>query len=230
MYFKSIRMFILMSLLLGILIGIQLKSPHQISVDGSFYTREIISAINKERTDIYQMNRRRRELQRELESLKSRASSSNEALASYKKRLDRVKMDLGYVDVQGEGIIMSISTNDDRNLAFLMEERKLLLILINELRINQSEAISLNNQRITPISEVTLAGNHINVNSVPIAPPYEFKAIGNKRILLDNMTNKSPIIDIMKRGYGLNVVINSSDDIIIEKADRFQFIEYIASN
>lgn len=228
MYFKSVKTFILMIVFLGILIGIQIKSPHQISVDGSFYTREIISNINKERTDLYQMTRKRRELQKELETLKTRASRYNDKVAQSKQRLDELKMDLGFLDVAGEGIIMTISTGDDRNLAFLMEDRKLLLILINELKGSGSEVISLNGQRITPISEVTLAGNHINVNSVAIAPPYEFKAIGNKTTLFNNMEDKSPIIDIMRRGFGISVELEKADEIYIDRADKFQFVEYIS--
>ena len=51
MALKSVRCFLIMTMILGILIGIQIKSPYQISSDGSFIMRDTITKINKERIE-----------------------------------------------------------------------------------------------------------------------------------------------------------------------------------
>lgn len=55
----------------------------------------------------------------------------------------------------------------------------LLLSLVNKMKDAGAEAISINGQRIITTTEISLAGNNVNINTVPTAPPYVIKAIGN---------------------------------------------------
>ena len=224
---KSIRSFLIMTMILGMLIGIQIKSPYQISSDGSFVMRETITKINKERIESYDLMKKKKASEREIEDLEELTLKENTELLDYKAKVDYLKANLAYTSVQGPGIKIVIDTNDDRNLAYLVEERKLFIILVNELKMQEAEAITINGQRINAFSEITLAGNHININAIAIAPPYEISVIGNSSKLIDYVNTKSPIIDIMKNGYNLSVNFKTEINLILPKLENIKIQEYI---
>ena len=224
---KSIRSFLIMTMILGMLIGIQIKSPYQISSDGSFVMRETITKINKERIESYDLMKKKKASEREIEDLEELTLKENTELLDYKAKVDYLKANLAYTSVQGPGIKIIIDTNDDRNLAYLVEERKLFIILVNELKMQEAEAITINGQRINAFSEITLAGNHININAIAIAPPYEISVIGNSSKLIDYVNTKSPIIDIMKNGYNLSVNFKTEINLILPKLENIKIQEYI---
>lgn len=224
---KSIRSFLIMTMILGMLIGIQIKSPYQISSDGSFVMRETITKINKERIESYDLMKKKKASEREIEDLEELTLKENTELLDYKAKVDYLKAILAYTSVQGPGIKIVIDTNDDRNLAYLVEERKLFIILVNELKMQEAEAITINGQRINAFSEITLAGNHININAIAIAPPYEISVIGNSSKLIDYVNTKSPIIDIMKNGYNLSINFKTEINLILPKLENIKIQEYI---
>ena len=224
---KSIRSFLIMTMILGMLIGIQIKSPYQISSDGSFVMRETITKINKERIESYDLMKKKKASEREIEDLEELTLKENTELLDYKAKVDYLKANLAYTSVQGPGIKILIDTNDDRNLAYLVEERKLFIILVNELKMQEAEAITINGQRINAFSEITLAGNHININAIAIAPPYEISVIGNSSKLIDYVNTKSPIIDIMKNGYNLSINFKTEINLILPKLENIKIQEYI---
>ncbi len=224
---KSIRSFLIMTMILGMLIGIQIKSPYQISSDGSFVMRETITKINKERIESYDLMKKKKASEREIEDLEELTLKENTELLDYKAKVDYLKANSAYTSVQGPGIKILIDTNDDRNLAYLVEERKLFIILVNELKMQEAEAITINGQRINAFSEITLAGNHININAIAIAPPYEISVIGNSSKLIDYVNTKSPIIDIMKNGYNLSVNFKTEINLILPKLENIKIQEYI---
>lgn len=216
-----------MTMVLGILIGIQIKSPYQISSDGSFVMRETITKINKERIESYEMMKQKKVYEKEIEKLEDKTLKEDDILSEYEEKIEYLKTNLAYTSIQGPGIKIIIDTTDDRNLAYLMEERKLFIILVNELKMQKVEAISINGQRVNAFSEITLAGNHININTVAIAPPYEVIAIGNAIKLVDYVNSKSPIIDIMRNGYNLSINLKAENNIILPKIENKRNPEYI---
>ena len=85
---------------------------------------------------------------------------------------------LGYTDVKGEGIIVTIS-DGEKNIEYYD-----ILDLINELNAAGAEAISVNDERIvstTDIKQVEL--RIILVNTRKISGPYTIKAIGDKKTM-----------------------------------------------
>jgi uncharacterized protein YlxW (UPF0749 family) len=57
------------------------------------------------------------------------------------------------------------------------------LKIVNEMRVSGAEAISVNDERITAMSEIRCAGTTILVNLNKIAPPFVIKATGNPQLL-----------------------------------------------
>jgi len=117
---------------------------------------------------------------------------------------------------------------DDHSVIMLRYE--LLLSLVNKLKEAGAEAISINGQRIIVTTEISLAGNNVNINTVPTAPPYIIKAIGNPETIESTLTIRFGIIEQMKN-YGLRIKIEQMDDIEIPRFSgilRFRYAEPVA--
>lgn len=213
--------------LLGILVGVQIRGPYQMSGYGSLFNRELISKINKERIEIHDLEKQHRKMNREIENIGKIASFNNEGIAQYKTQIRKLEQVMGYSDVSGPGIWIRVDGYEDYNIAYLAEEKNLLILLINELKGNSAEAISINGQRITPFSEIVLAGSHININFKAIVQPYEIKVIGDGKHLMEYMDEKSPIVDIMRRAYGLKVDLRYEENLVIKSLEKKKSMENI---
>jgi uncharacterized protein YlxW (UPF0749 family) len=120
--------------------------------------------------------------------------------------LEKYKMASGTIDVVGPGVIVTIEDPlpQDGFAEFSMDSvimynYEFLLSLVNKLKDAGSEAISINGQRIIATTEISLAGNNVNINAVPTAPPYIIKAIGNPDTIEATLTIRFGIIEQMKR-------------------------------
>lgn len=215
-------------IILGIAIGIQIRGPYQMSAYGPLFNRELISQINKERIELYDMEKQSKQLKKEIENISKVASFTNKDIAEYKKSLEHLEKAMGYSAVKGPGIVMTIDGYEDYNIAYLMEEKNFLILLVNELKSNKAEAISINGQRISSFSEITLAGNHININYKAIAQPYEIKVIGESSKILEYMDSRSPIVDIMRKGYGLKITFRYEPEVLIKALEKQKIMENIS--
>ena len=117
-----------------------------------------------------------------LEEYKQRRESNVEASELLEKELLQAKMIAGETDVKGNGIVVTITDNENTEKITATD----LLVLINELRLAGAEAISINDQRIINMSDVVDIniddGAHfIFVNKEKrLVSPYVIKAIGDQ--------------------------------------------------
>lgn len=132
----------------------------------------------------------------------------------------------GHTAAAGPGMVITIEGIMEDNIALLVEEKRYLITLINELKIFGGEVFSINNIRLTSRSEITLAGSHINVNSVPIAPPYTIQAIGSTSSFKRYIEHQTFIFEFMKID-GLKVNIQYLDEIKIPAITREKPIQYL---
>jgi uncharacterized protein YlxW (UPF0749 family) len=73
-----------------------------------------------------------------------------------------------------------------------------LLTLVNEMRASGAEAIAVNEQRLTAVSEIRCAGTLILVNWVRIGPPYVIKAIGDPDMLTSGLNIRGGHLETLK--------------------------------
>ena len=119
---------------------------------------------------------------------------------------------LGYTDVKGEGIIVTIS-DGEKNIEYYD-----ILDLINELNAAGAEAISVNDERIvstTDIKQVEL--RIILVNTRKISGPYTIKAIGNQIYLESELIGNGGYVDTLRK---------SGHSIEIQKKDNVEILKY----
>ncbi len=121
---------------------------------------------------------------------------------------------LGYTSLKGQGIEVTLKDNDTYNIDYSD-----LLSLVNELNIAGAEAISINDERIVAMSDITLINNRIMViNDKRIAGPYIVKAIGDKKYFESALTIKGGYIDKIKAEQK-DIDYDISDNVIIPAYD-----------
>ncbi len=221
--------YFILSLFLGVLLIIQMKSPIQYNAYTSFVSREIISQINKEKKDMYDLEDKLNSLNRQYTKLQKQYEKENMGLkGEEKQRYENYRISLGLEKVSGEGIIIKLEPRDvNKNIAFDVESNRILLKLVNSIKKAGGEVIAINNQVLTASSEITLAGNHININSVPISQPYEIKAIGNEKSLYRYFMEKDYLLNSLEKNFDIKTEISKSRKISISSLSGQKEFEYI---
>ncbi|MCL1982704.1 MAG: DUF881 domain-containing protein [Clostridiales bacterium] len=162
------------------------------------------------------------ELEDRMKKIESEKTAEDDFLKALVSDLEKYKMASGVLDVQGPGIVITIKDSaktdeyqDDYNSILYNSEQ--FLSLINKLKEAGAEAISINEQRIVGTTEISLAGNGININGSATAPPYTVKAVGNPAIIESALTIRGGIIETMKKKYNWIVDITQREEIAIAR-------------
>ncbi len=139
------------------------------------------------------------------------------------KELKDLQMLLGETDVQGPGIILTISNEEVENDRITYED---LLYIVNELKSAGAEAISINENRIINTTDIVEPGSYIRVNSKTILSPYNIKAIGNQTYLESALLGVGGYVDELKK-WGFNINIERNDNVQIKAYTNELSYKYI---
>lgn len=221
---KNYVLIILTSTVLGLFIGSGLKEHNYkngVYMPKDTLVKKEVRQVNK---NIKKLNKSKEELEKEIEDLKVKYEDKEKI-----KEIENIKYMLSYTSLENEGIIIKIDAlnEDTGNIANFVDYNKILINLINEIKINGGEFISINDQRINQYSEIVLAGSHININSVPIAPPYEFKVIGDTEKLEKYIDKDSQYIKSIKNSYPLKIEKKIEKNISMKKMNIPNKLRYI---
>ena len=111
--------------------------------------------------------------------------------------LQQVNMQLGKVDVQGEGIEVTLRETDNEEISRITADD--LILIVNALKVSGAEAISINDERIINMSDmVDINQSFIKINGQRIVAPYIIKAIGNQSYLESSLISNGGPVDEMK--------------------------------
>lgn len=166
--------------------------------------------------------------EKNLEKERKVSISSDENSVSKQEELKKLNTYLGLTDVAGEGVIITLRDNTESKLGIaddIVHDADLRAI-VNELKNNGAEAISINNKRIVPSTAITCAGTVIQVNNEIVGSPFVIKAIGDQN-MINNIARSGGYLYQLKTEYGINVDIKKSNDIKIEKYNGVLTDKYI---
>lgn len=215
---------ILTSTILGIFMGMMIREQERknymyINKDKS--TKKEMYIANKE---IKQLNKEKKKVEIELNDLKNKYEDVESI-----NQVEDLKSNLSYTDISESGIVIKLDAinEDTGNIANLIDYNKVLVNLINEVKINGGIFISINGQRMNQYSEIVLAGNHININSVPIAQPYEIEVIGDVDKLYKYVDKENNYLRSIESNYPLKVEIKNNENITMNKMNVPNKLEYI---
>ena len=195
-------------MVLGFMLAVQFRS-----------TQDIKASVPQQRVEelsnrLQQAEKEKASLQSELDDIKSRAGEEQN-----NKIGEDLRTAAGLTALEGPGIIVTIDdskksakADEDLNLYLVHDED--LLKVINELRAAGAEAISINGQRMTAVSELRCAGPTLSVNNVRSAPPYEIRAIGESKTLENAMKMRGGVAETLKV-WGIQLEIRTSEDVLV---------------
>ena len=154
---------------------------------------------------------------------KEKSTNNQEASELLDKELNQSRLLLGKVDVQGEGveIILKDGSVDVKSADILK--------LINELKLAEAEAISINDERIINLTEIAEVDSYIIVNGQRLTSPFTIKVIGNQKYLESGLTAKGGYIDTTNNS-GKNVVVTAQKNLKILKYNRDLNLKHININ
>lgn len=156
---------------------------------------------------------------KQLEKERQQSTSSDETSIKKQEELKNINAYLGLADVEGEGIIITVKDNVTTSRIGTSEDvvhDADLRELVNELKNAGAEAISVNDQRITPYTAINCIGTVVQVNDERIGVPFVIKAIGNQERLWGALTRPGGYVEILESD-GINIEIRKMNNVQIGK-------------
>ncbi len=191
----------------------------------------LVSELNQVKEERDGATKELLEVEAKLKAIESEQATESDLINSLVADVEKYKMLAGTLDVIGSGVTITINdpvatTENFSESSVIMMNYELLLSLVNKLKDAGAEAISINDQRIISISEISLAGENVNINAKATAPPYVIKAIGNPDTLEAAISIRFGIVEKMKTTYDLKVEIEKGQEVLIprySKAVQFRY-------
>ena len=147
-----------------------------------------------------------------LDEYKNKIDDSQSASELLDKELQEAELNLGKTDVKGTGVVITL---EDGDVAVDAED---LIKLMNELKRAEAEAISVNDQRVTNLTEFADVDSYIVVNGTRLSSPFTIQVIGNQKYLESGLTAKGGYVD-SQISDGKRVSLAENNDITILKYD-----------
>lgn len=207
---------------LGIVISIQYKSlsaaEHVPSSDADTIT-SLQAQLIKLSQNNDALSAENEDLEKQIDLLKN--STNEEQIKKLEEEANQLKMFSGLSNVTGRGIYISIASIDKSAPSI---QQWYLLNIINELKASGAQAISLNGERITAMTEVRVPGNYIVINGNNHYPPYEIYAIGQQANMYSGMDlNGSGPLNKMKEAIpGCVIQCVNKDEIVINASKEIK--------
>ncbi len=214
----------LVILILTAVIFIQFKTINQTDITSLENMREdeLRTEISNFKTKIEEVNGQIKETDATILEYQEAINSNKQASELLVKELEKQNNLLGKNDVQGSGVIVTLT--DTRAQKINSED---LRTLLNELKLAGAEAISINGQRIVYDSYIVdIESTFISVNGVGLVSPYEVKAIGDPTYLESGLSKKQYGYIDTKLEEGKDVTLQRQDNIVINKYNGDLNMEY----
>ncbi len=207
----------LMCLVLFTVMFMQFKTIEETDITAIENMREseLRTAISEWKTKYEEMNKKLEEVQKSINEYKNKLDKNEEASELVDKELHESNTLLGKTDVYGEGVVVTLSDNDEKKI-----KASDLIVLVNELKYGGAEAISINDIRITNDTEITFIDNsYIIIGSEQrISSPYVVKAIGNTTYL-------SSVLSLKDSGF-IDKYTSSGKTVSFETRKRIDILKY----
>ncbi|QCX32579.1 DUF881 domain-containing protein [Caloramator sp. E03] len=218
-------------IILGLMISLQFKSMSGIRSKYSYKRIEdLVSEVETLRKQRDELSSKVQEYQKKVDEIEKAVASESEVANQMKKEIDSLRFLSGLTDVEGPGIIMTLTpSNDVKNSETSMIYSTDLIDIVNELNAAGAEAISINEQRYVGRTQIKEAGATIKINDEKFSPidTFVIKAIGDPKVLEGAFKIPGGIKDKLEELAGINVKITKSDNIKILKYNKSIDYKYV---
>ena len=191
----------ILSTILGSLLALSLKTQDRIRElqIGSTRPNLLANAYAELRDTVADQRKQIADLRKQVDKYRDAAVRQEDNTGKLvNEELTRANMALGLRAVTGTGIIVTLrdaknvppeiksmpADSQSEMMKFYNIHDADILTVINELRSAGAEGIAVNGQRIVPWTAIRCVGPTVLVNTVPVAPPFEIKAVGDKDTMM----------------------------------------------
>lgn len=180
----------------------------------------LLTTINSLNAELNTLTQERDTLQEQINRIEQ--SSQDDLLRALENELDELRTFAGLTRVRGRGIRVTVNIAENTNINVLQRQ---LLLLVNEIRASGAQAISINGQRILPMTEIRVVSQYISVNGEQLSAPYEIDAIGDATKLYSGLTmsGKGIVYTINREVAGADCSLPTVlENVVIERASEEQ--------
>lgn len=195
-------------LLLGFLISVQFRAQQVYLGDLSLQNTDDLVLILKGLHDKQaKLGQDLQDLEQQQRNVSSDTTNGAALASQLTRESNQLEIALGQIPVKGPGITVTIPP--DSNIVYLD-----LVDIVNELWASQAEAISINNQRITPWSTIYWNKDRLTItlNGNDISFPCTIKAIGSPSTLQSGLQLLGGVLDNLAV-YKIYPVVKQSPEL-----------------
>lgn len=132
---------------------------------------------------------------------------------------EKIKLHTGLAEVMGPGITIKLddapARQPDTPVNWLIIHDQDIKVILNDLKKAGAQAISINGERVVPMSEQLCAGPTILINDNRYSVPYYIEAIGEPEVLYEAIANSSRIAEMTE--FHIRVDIKMVKEIKLSK-------------
>lgn len=219
MKFKITISLTLICLIMGIAVAWQYKSVYNNKKTVSAQTMTLDDLKDKliiEKKNNDELRSRNAALSKELSQFEAAKGNIDLYKNNLKMEIEKANILAGLTDVKGSGIIITISVSD---ADFAWVGLRDILTTVNGLRAAEAKAVSVNEERVIAMTEISEIGNYIIINGVPMSSdkPFRIKAIFEESKIDDSIKMLGNIFAKMEEDGFVNVEVEKVDSIVIPK-------------
>lgn len=212
---------ILLTFLLGVIIAFQVRNVSSNSGTVKFKSiNELKTQIEVEKTEIGNLSQLVFQKNMELDNYNRELEATGSIVTSMEEEKRKRMLLAGVSSVKGNGISIKLSDSkkelkEGENPNDKIVHDQDILHILNDLRINGAEAIAINSQRISSLSEVKCNGPTITINERTYGQPFIIKAIGNQENLSQAIKDPESYSYLLKTVYGLEIEVSTHENMVI---------------
>ena len=228
---KNILIFLL-CVILGFGVIIQGKATHgQMLYVSAKAIPDYKTTIASEKIEIEKTNKLIAESKKELALYEGLNTDNADLLVSnIEKEKNLYGMYSGAMDLKGPGVIITIDDGvrplfEGENINNILVHDADILIVINDLKKNGAEAISVNGERMVETSSVICSGYTVEINGVRYARPFTIRAIGDGNRMSSSLIGSEGYGTSLKN-WGVLFKIELSDEVFIPAYTREKIYKY----
>ncbi len=221
----------LIAVLMGFMLSMQFKTNR--THEGIVTIPKLLemqNEINKLKNELKQLSEASDEVIRKYAEYKVSIEETGSIVKSMESELVKIRNYSAYAKVEGPGIIITMNDSDwklqegESSDLYVIHDIDVLEV-INELKAAGAEAITINDERITGLSNIRCGGPTINIDGKRHAVPFVIKAIGDPKKLEATILAPDSYVDLMEYS-GIRVEIAKVEKVTMEGYDIRKDFKY----
>ncbi|MGH2404824.1 MAG: DUF881 domain-containing protein [bacterium] len=215
---------------LGFIFVVQLRAARRLTAESEIPTRNVYALatlLRQEREARAALEAKLGELQNRQAEFERAAMERRTLTAAMSRELDSLRVLVGLRAMRGPGVVVRLQdakTQPSGSTPVVVNYQDLVSV-VNELWAAGSEAIAVNNQRVTATTGFGQVGGTVIVNLQRLSGPFTITALGDPATLQGALNIRGGLVDGL-RALGLGITIDRRTDLAVPAYRGVQKFEH----